>query len=372
MTTNEADVPRRTGQPPDGRAWAPGHMDAGALHRDAIVIDALDVSVMDRTHLEHMRAGGVTAANHTITLGDGHDFREAVDRILVVDDFLDANADLARKVTSAAGIRAAKADGVVGLAYGFQNATPFEGDERLIRVFAALGVRIVQLAYMTANLLADGCLEPRNAGLTEFGRAVTRELNRARLLIDLSHVGDRSTLEAIDASEAPVAFTHANARALSPSPRNKTDEAIRALAARGGVIGFSSLPSFVSEDPRDATLERYLDHIDHVVQLVGVSHVGLGLDFIEGHVPGSLQPRAPRWGGANLPAGSTGLSKMLPERLRADAAALLYLPYAPGIAGSVELPNVTAGLARRGYGEADIRAILGGNWLRLFELVWGR
>ena len=94
MTTNEADVPRRTGEPPDGRAWAPGHMDAGALHRDAIVIDALDVSVMDRTHLEHMRAGGLTAANHTITLGDGHDFREAVDRILVVDDFLDANADL--------------------------------------------------------------------------------------------------------------------------------------------------------------------------------------------------------------------------------------------------------------------------------------
>jgi membrane dipeptidase len=335
------------------------------------VIDALDVSVMDRAHLQHMRDGGVTAANHTITLGDGHDFREAVDRIVALDDHLAANADLARRVTSVAEIRAAKRDGVVGLVYGFQNATPFEGDERLVRVFASLGLRIVQLAYMTANLLADGCLEPRNAGLTEFGRAVTRELNRARILVDLSHVGDRSTLEAIDASEAPVAFTHANARSLSPSPRNKTDEAIRALAARGGVIGFSSLPSFVSEDPRDANLERYLDHIDHTVQLVGLAHVGLGLDFVEGHVPGSLQPRAPRWGGANLPAGSAGLASMLPERLRGDAATLLYLPYAEGIRASGDLPNVTEGLLRRGYSDAAVEAILGGNWMRLFERVWG-
>jgi len=344
---------------------------AAALHSDAIVIDALDVSVMNRAHLEHMREGGVTAANHTITQGDGHDFREAVDQILHVNAVLAANADIARQVRSVAEIRQAKTDGVVGLIYGFQNATPFEGDERLVAVFAALGVRIVQLAYMTANLLADGCLEERNAGLTEFGRAVIRELNANSVLIDLSHVGDRSTLEAIDASDGPVAFTHANARALSPSPRNKTDDAIRALAARGGVVGLSSLPSFVSEDPRDADLERYLDHFDHLVDLVGVQHVGLGLDFVEGHVPGSLQPRAPRWGGANLPAGSAGLAKMLPERLRGQADELIYLPYAPGIQGSTDLPNVTEGLLRRGYSEDDTRLILGGNWLRLFERVWG-
>jgi membrane dipeptidase len=343
-----------------------------ALHRDALVIDALDVSVMNRAHLEHMHAGGVTAANYTITLGDGFAFQETVERILAMDDNLAANADIARKVTSVEEIRAAKRDAVVGIIYGFQNSTPFEGDERLVRVFRTLGVRIVQPAYMTANLLADGCLEPRNAGLTEFGRAVIRELNRARILIDLSHVGDRSTLEAIDASGTPVAFTHANVRALSPSPRNKTDEAIQALGARGGVVGFTSLPSFVSEDPRDATLDRYLDHIDHAVQLIGIDHVGLGLDFVEGHVPGSLAPRSPKWGGANLPAGNEGLSKMLPARLRAEAATLLYLPYATGIAGSVELPNVTEGLLRRGYSEADTRKVLGENWLGLFGRVWGR
>lgn len=160
-------------------------------------------------------------------------------------------------------------------------------------------------------------------------------------------------------------------RALSPSPRNETDEANRALGARGGVQGFSSLPSFVSEDPRDATLERFVDHIDHVVQMVGIEHVGLGLDFVEGHVSGSLQPRAPRWGGANLPAGNEGLAKMLPERLRGEADALLYLPHAPGIQGSAEMPNVTQALLRRGYSVTDVTAIIGGNWLRLFEQIWG-
>ena len=300
-----------------------------ALHRAAIVVDALDVSVMDRTHLEHMRDGGVTAANHTVTLGDGHDFREAVDRIRWLDDHFAANADLARKVTSVAGIRQAKADGRVGIIYGFQNSTPFEGDERLVAVFAALGVRIVQVAYMTGNLLADGCLEPRNAGLTEFGRAVIGELNRNRLLIDLSHVGDRSTLEAIDASADPVAFTHANARALSPSPRNKTDEAMRALAARGGVIGYSSLPSFVTEDPRDATLARYLDHIDYAVQLVGIEHVGLGPRLRRGP-----RPRQPPAQGAEVgrrePAGRYG-------RVGGDASGA---PAGPG--GRADLPAVRA------------------------------
>src|SRR5438132_8409646 len=113
---------------------------AEALHRDAIVVDALDVSVMNRDHLEHMRAGGVTAANYTITLGDGFAFQETVERILAMDDTLAANADLARKVTSVEEIRAAKRDAVVGIVYGFQNSTPFEGDERLVRVFRALGV----------------------------------------------------------------------------------------------------------------------------------------------------------------------------------------------------------------------------------------
>jgi membrane dipeptidase len=343
---------------------------AAALHREAIVIDALDVSVMDRRHLERMRRGGVTAANYTITLGDGPDFEETVRAIRAMDVVLEANADIVRPVRSVADIEAAKHDGRVGLIYGFQNATPFGRDERHVAVFHALAVRIVQLAYMTGNLLADGCLEPRDAGLSLFGRAVIDELNRLGILIDLSHVGERSTREAIDHSTAPVAFTHANVRALANTPRNKRDDALRAVAERGGVVGFTSLPGFVTNDPREATLDRYLDHIDYAVDLIGIDHVGIGLDFTEGHVEGSLQPTAPRWGGANVPDGTAGLAAMLPEVPADRIAELVYRPYATGIAASDEIPNITEGLLRRGYSDPDVRAILGGNWLRLFGQVW--
>lgn len=341
------------------------------LHRRAIVIDALDVSVMNRVHLEHMHAGGVTAANYTITLGDGPEFTETVELIRAMDGVLAANADIVRPVRTVAEIQAAKRENRVGIIYGFQNSTPFQRDERLVAVFHALGVRIVQIAYMTGNLLADGCLEPRDAGLTLFGRAIIDELNRLGMLVDLSHVGKRSTVEAIDHSAAPVAFTHANVRALANTPRNKGDEALLALAARGGVVGFTSLPGFVANDPREATLDRYLDHIDYAVQLLGVEHVGIGLDFVEGHVEGSLQPTAPKWGGANVPDGTAGLAVMLPEVPKERIAELVYRPYATGIASSDQFPNITEGLLRRGYSEVDVLAILGGNWLRLLGQVWG-
>ena len=340
------------------------------LHRRAIVIDALDVSVMNRVHLEHMHEGGVTAANYTITLGDGPEFHETVDLIRAMDAVLEANADIARNVRTIDEIHAAKRENRVGIIYGFQNATPFQRDERLVAVFHALGVRIVQVAYMTGNLLADGCLEPRNAGLTLFGRAIIDELNRLGMLVDLSHVGERSTLEAIDHSAKPVAFTHANIRAIANTPRNKRDEPLKALAARGGVVGFTSLPGFVANDPRTATLERYLDHVDYAVQLLGIEHVGLGLDFVEGHIEGSLQPTAPKWGGANVPDGTVGLAVMLPEVPKERIVEMVHRPYADGIASSDQFPNITDGLLRRGYSEPDVLAILGGNWLRLLGEVW--
>ena len=252
-----------------------------------------------------------------------------------MDLVLAANADIARPVRTVADIRAAKAENRVGIdRTGSRTRRRSSATSGWSASSHALGVRIVQIAYMTGNLLADGCLEPRNGGLTHFGRAVIRELNRHGMLVDLSHVGDRSTLEAIDASEAPVAFTHANIRALANSPRNKTDEAMRAFAARGGVVGFTSLPVFTANDPRDATLERYLDHIEYAVNLVGIEHVGLGLDFVEGHVEGTLQPtgaalgwreRARRHGWA-----WPRCSRSVPPEMIRD---LVYRPYADGISG---------------------------------------
>ena len=154
---------------------APGDH-AHTLHAASTVIDGLDVSLMNRLHFEHMRQGGVTAANVTITTQ--HGFQETVERVRALDRTLDEEADLVRPVRTVADIDAAKREGRLGIIYGFQNATPIEGDLRLLGVFKALGVRIVQLTYMTANLLGDGCLEPRNGGLTLYGQAVVEEMNR--------------------------------------------------------------------------------------------------------------------------------------------------------------------------------------------------
>jgi membrane dipeptidase len=191
---------------------------ARALHERAIVIDCLDVSQHDAIHWQNMKQGGVTAANVTITATA--DFKETCRLIANFNNRIEAHSDLVMRVRTVADIFEAKRTGRVGMIYGFQNATPIEGDLRFIQLFRDMGIRIFQLTYMSANLVGDGCLEPRNGGLTKFGEAVVQELNKRRILIDLSHVGHRTTMDAIERSAGPVAFSHACARALCKNPRN--------------------------------------------------------------------------------------------------------------------------------------------------------
>src|SRR5690606_24147397 len=141
-----------------------------------------------------------------------------------------------------------------------------------------LGVRAMLLAYNQAEAAGDGCLEPRNGGLTRFGHQVIAEMNRVGMLVDLSHCGVRTALEAIDASAQPVAITHTGAKAVYDHPRTVPDELLLAVAARGGVIGINGHPAFI-DGTSAPPLSRVVDHLDHIVELVGVEHVGLGLDF---------------------------------------------------------------------------------------------
>lgn len=331
---------------------------AAALHRRSIVIDALDVSRFDRAHLEKMHAGGISAANATVVM-PGCSFRQSVDGIREFDVLLERNADIAMQVLTAADIEHAKAAGKVGIVYGFQNAVALEGDPRLVRVFHKLGVRIIQLTYMTANALGDGCLEPRNGGLTLFGKAIVRELNAHGIIIDISHVGERTSLDAIEHSEVPVAISHACAKGLVDNPRNKADDVIKAVAERGGVMGITSLPNFVCdfEAGADPTLEDYLQQIDYVANLVGIDHVGIGMDYVDGHDSNFSSTRT--WGGTMAQA----------ER-KAVGRTVWPMPYA--VADSAHIPQVTEGLVKRGYRDEDIQKVLGLNWLRYFRLVWGR
>jgi membrane dipeptidase len=320
------------------------------VHAEAIVIDGLQISNFERPVFESMSAGGLTAVNATVAVLEG--FRETITTIAEWHQLFEENHSLITPIHSVDDIRRAKEMGKVGIVFGFQNTSPIEDDLRLLSIFKELGVRVIQLTYMERNYVGDGCLERTNCGLSDFGLEVIEEMNRLGILIDLSHVGDRTTIEAIEASEKPVAFTHANPRSLHDHPRNKTDEAIQALADRGGVIGANIFPPFLATGSR-ATVEDVVDVIDYLVDLVGVNHVGIGTDFTEG------QPREvfDYW-----LTGKSGKGPRMP---------LDYPIVNPeGMRSAADFPNMTEALISRGYPTSEVKKILGGNWMRLFEEVW--
>ena len=271
------------------------------------------------------------------------------------------NPDLVRTVRTVADIRAAKAEGRVGLIYGFQNATAIENDLRLIGLFADIGVRIFQLTWNAANLVGDSCQESRGGGLTAFGRAVVRELNACAMLIDVSHCDERTSLDAMELSSTPVAITHANPLRAANVKRNKSDAMIRALAEQGGVMGIVAIADFLADDGRPADLARYCDQIDHVAQLVGIDHVAIGSDFTE-RLPREYLEPVP-WGAAEI--GPCELESYV-------AQGRFPFRYATGLESAADLPNVTEELLRRGYADGDVQKILGLNWLRLFDAAWQR
>jgi membrane dipeptidase len=246
-------------------------------------------------------------------------------------------------------ILAAKAEGKVGIIFGFQNATPIEDELAYVGVFHKLGVRIIQLAYMYQNLVGAGCLEPRDPGLSAFGKDLVRELNQQHIAVDLSHCGPRTTLEALEASAKPALVTHANPRAVVDTPRNKSDEALRLLAERGGVVGAVTFPTFVAS--RNPTIDDWFRHVDYLVDLVGEDHVSIGTDFVEGQPEGFLD----RGLGRYVPAG------MVPS---------WPWIYPDGIRSVDDFPNITTGLVKRGYKPEAVAKILGGNLLRVLREIW--
>ncbi|MBJ3776992.1 dipeptidase [Acuticoccus mangrovi] len=333
-------------------------MNAADLHRDAIVIDAAcPLPMGDMDYAEWYREGGVTAFAPTV--GGWRPTHEAIALIAAWLDRIAMRDDLVH-VTTAADIERAKAEGKLGLIFHFQGTDPIGGDLNMVAFFKRLGVGVMQLAYNVRNRIGDGAQEPEDAGLSTFGRAFVARCNAHRVIIDCSHTGRRTGLEAMALSTQPVIFSHANPKAVYPSVRNIDDEQIRAAAATGGVVGAVGFPGFISAAARP-TLDAFIDHIDHLVAVAGIDHVSLGLDYYWGQHPVSDDKAA--------------LASY--ERLVVAGAwdRDVYPPpphyYPEGIETPRTLPALTAGLLRRGYGEADTRKILGLNLLRVYREVWG-
>jgi membrane dipeptidase len=220
--------------------------------------------------------------------------------------------------------------------------------------FYDLGVRILQLVYQRQNFIGSGCGEKDDAGITAFGRRFIQEMNALGIVVDVSHAGQRTTVEAMEASEHPIMITHSFCASLSPHIRAKSDDTIRALGQHGGVMGITGLSPYLympDKPTTQPTIERLVEHIDHVVELAGIDSVAIGLDFDETFTP---EKRAE---GAKKHGGLLGTWPWPERRCKAlnDAA---------------EFPNITAGLVKRGYSDEDILKVLGGNWMRVMQAVW--
>jgi len=233
-----------------------------------------------------------------------------------------------------------------------------------LEAFYRLGLRMLILAYSASNNLCDGCLDRTDGGLTSFGQRVVEECNRIGLLLDCSHLGRRASLEIIERSAHPVVFSHSGVKALAENPRNIDDQQIKACAAKGGIIGLSPWGPMVLKkgSTRRPTLEEFMEQIDYVAELLGsTDHIGIGTDMSLGTYPDHVSDA---WGDAIYKDVTSSYDTHISANIRSP------LRMVEGFSNYPEVMNLIAGLRKRGHGEADVRKILGGNYLRVFKQVW--
>lgn len=335
---------------------------AESIHKRSIVIDMCNVAhpihpnIIDGEIFRTMQKGGETASG--VTLVDRHPFYKSTFPYLALWHKLFETRPEIMLATTADDITRAKSMGKVAIIGAFQNAAPIqlEDDVNMLTIYHRLGIRVIQLTYNEANIIGTGCYEKKDAGLSEFGVKVVEEMNNLHMVIDLSHCGINTTMETLEISKDPVLYTHSNPRALCDSPRNKTDEQIKALAERGGVMGISSYSpfAFVKKGVRP-TVKDFIDFVDYAVKLVGVDFVGIGTDIADGYV---------------------GVDDAMVRQKQAYPGIFadwtVETERGEGLDHVDCYPNVTKGLVAHGYSDQEIEKMLGGNFMRVFKRVFGK
>ena len=271
---------------------------------------------------------------------------------------IDAHRDRLMRVRTVADIDEAVRTNRLGLVYYPQNATALERDPERVDELWARGVRILQLTYNHRNLVGDGSAERTNAGLSEYGLEVVARMNAVGMLVDVSHSGPATTLDAIHHSTAPVAITHAGCAAVFDHPRNKTDEALRAMADGGGVIGIVQLNPYLGPRERN-TLDDYVAHVRHAVEVCGIDHVGIGSDREHRPIPDTAEERQKL---------VDELARLYPDP--ADAPPVRWPFFLTELNHPRRMETIREGLRAAGFSAGDAEKILWGNWHRLFGEVW--
>jgi membrane dipeptidase len=297
------------------------------------------------------RASGITGFHNAVGIGGQDAYADTLGWFAAWQGFAGRNAHVFSLVGKAEDLDRAKREGKCAVIMGVQNSEHFRKVED-VKAFYEIGQRCSQLTYNSQNLLGSGSTERVDGGVTDFGAAIIEAMNKVGMLVDVSHCGDRTTLDAIAISPKPIAITHSNCRALVNHPRVKTDEAIKALGAKGGVMGITGVRMFVTEK-EPTTVANVVDHIDHVVKLIGIDHVGIGSD-------------ADLNGYDDMPAEQY---KMLKAGYKSSYAFRDKID-TDGFDHPMKTYDLVEELIRRKYSNENITAILGGNFRRLLGATW--
>ncbi|MCI0389202.1 MAG: membrane dipeptidase [Acidobacteria bacterium] len=331
-----------------------------AVQRSTLVVNGLDVSQLTEKYLGMLKTGGVNCWHKSVGLDPNY--------LTGLYEVVDNNSDKITVATTVKEIRQAHQQGKISLVFGWQDADALGADinnplgppRTTLRAYYHMGLRIVGIAYNVTNVFGAGNLEP-HIGLTRAGRLLVEEIHKLRMILDVGgHTGEQTSFDAIGISTGvPVICSHTNIAAIADNPRCISDRLIEAIAKTGGVIGITAVNDFHIRTRKDAnvphsprvTVEKYIDQLDYIRKLVGVDHAGLGPDFVEG--------RTINYDAVNR--------HVIPREMVSDGRWL----YVKGFENIAELPNVTRGLIQRGWSTEEIRKVMGENWLRVYQKVWG-
>lgn len=319
-------------------------------------IDCLQYANWSEKIFRQMREGGVDAVHVTIAYHEN--FRETVLNIERWNRWFEQFPELIFQGHSAEDVQTARASKRTAIFFGFQNPSPIEDDIGLVEICHTLGARFMQLSYNNQSLLATGCYEAEDPGITRMGREVIKEMNRVGLVVDMSHSAERSTMEAIEVSERPIAITHANPSFWHPALRNKSDEVLTALGRSGGMLGFSVYPHHL-KDKSACTIESFCEMIARTAELMGPEHIGIGTDLCQDQ-PDSIVEwmRVGRW------------TKQIDYgEGTADNAG--FPPMPSWFNDNRDFDNIETGLRSAGFNEREIGGIMGNNWFDFYQDSFG-
>ncbi|MFV0491716.1 MAG: membrane dipeptidase [Pseudorhodobacter sp.] len=319
------------------------------------IIDGLQCGHFDREAFASLKAAGVNGV--VVTCGFWEGPLESFDNLGRWRDLIRDNADVVSFAYTADDIIAAAEQGKVAAILGFQNANLFGGRIRLVEMFAELGVRVIQLTYNNQNELAGSCYETEDSGLARFGKEVILEMNRAGMLVDCSHVGNRSTLEAIEASEKPIAVTHANADSLFAHKRNKSDDVLRALGETGGVIGCATYRN-ITGDYYCKSIENWCEMVARTVEIAGIDSVAIGTDRSHNFTP-------PDYAWMRMGQWTRGIDYGAASAARPGKA-----PPPEWFLTLQDMDKIPNGLRTVGFSEEEVAKITHENWLRLYRATF--